>query len=190
MQIQPDYSHQLEEIAKALNRPSIPSWLVALISALVGAVFALAGQLLLKSFDNWRGIHNMRRVLYRELITMFQMLDASMGYTGLFSERNELLQSALKFSGEAYLKAHQDVYMQLPEREAAEVLYAAYHKILDHESSDAREHNWELAKRLLAQFVETDQLPRRYIKKFLGSAETEQPLKKLHAIYEDSERRT
>jgi hypothetical protein len=75
MQIQPDYSHQLEEIAKALNRSSIPQWVVALISVLVGALLGIAGQALLKVFDNWRDIHKMRRVLYQELSTIFGRLD-------------------------------------------------------------------------------------------------------------------
>jgi hypothetical protein len=60
MQIQPDYSHQLEEIAKALNRSSIPQWVVALISVLFGAFLGMAGQWLMKVIDNRRDIHKMR----------------------------------------------------------------------------------------------------------------------------------
>lgn len=193
MQIQPDYSHQLEEIAKALNRPPMPQWEVALISAVVGALFTLAVQFLLKWFDNWweiqREIHKIRRALYRDLLTKFQGVEDIMAFTeleepALSVSKKEQLKACLDFDGEAYLKG-QDVYMQLPERGAAKSLYAAYHRIVD--DKKGLDVNVGRAKRLLAYLVEKNHLRRRYIKKFLGKAEAKRLLKRLHAIYENSE---
>jgi hypothetical protein len=189
MQIQPDYSHQLEEIAKALNRPSIPQWVVALIAALVGFLLGKADQWL----RNRRDIRNMRRVLYLDLLTMFERADAIIsdeyvpgGELSIWQE--EELKRFMKFDGEAYLKVHQDVYMQLPERLDAEWLYASYHRILDDKESSPHE-NHHLAQVLLAGFVERNELQTKYIKKFLGRAKAEKLIKRLHAIYEQSSKR-
>ena len=99
MQIQPDYSHQLEEIAKALNRPPMPQSEVALISAVVGALFTLAVQFLLKWLDNWweiqREIHKVRRALYRDLLKKFQGVEDIMAFT-------ELEEPALSVSKSAF----------------------------------------------------------------------------------------
>jgi hypothetical protein len=43
-----EYGPQLEQIVKALNRPSTPTWLIALFSAFVGASFALVFNSLLE----------------------------------------------------------------------------------------------------------------------------------------------
>ena len=67
------------------------------------------------------------------------------------------------------------------------MLYVAYHRILD--DTQMLYENSERTKQLLANLVEKNQFQHRYIKKFLGSAEAEELLKKLHAIYEDSQRR-
>lgn len=172
MQIQPDYIHQLSgEIAKALS--SIPQWVVALTSGLFGVLLGIAGKWLSKVFDNWWDIHKMRRVLYLDLLTMFETVESIHFFSGIEGAELELEESLkeLKFDGEAYLKGHRDVYMQLPERLVAERLYAAYHRILDPPASEdldgsdfARE-----AKDLLADLVEKNQLRRKYIKKFASS---------------------
>ena len=194
MQIQPDYSRQLEEIAKALNRPSMPQWEVALIAAVFGAFLGMAVQWLLKVLskvlDNWWDIHTMRRVLYLDLLPMFRRVEDIMAFTELegpelWDWQEEQLKPLLTFRGEAYLKAHQDIYMQLPERAAVESLYAVYHRILD--DNRLRPVNSGRAKRLLAYLVEKNQLRRKYIKKFLSRAEAKELLKRLHFIYEDSE---
>ena len=79
--------------------------------------------------------------------------------------------------------------MQLPERWAAERLYEAYHQIPgDDDKQIVLHENSDFAKVLLAYYVEGNQLPRKYIKKFLGIAEAKRLLKRLHAIYEYQER--
>ena len=102
------------------------------MAALVGALSTLAVQGLLKVIDNWRDIYKMRRVLYRDLLTMFKTVDdimtntwhglpltASQEIPDFGGSRAEQLRTFMKFSGEAYLQGHQDAYMQLPERRAA-----------------------------------------------------------------------
>ena len=42
--MQPDYSQPLEEIVKALNRPSTPTWLIAIMSALLGFLASVLSQ--------------------------------------------------------------------------------------------------------------------------------------------------
>jgi len=44
-----DYGPQLEEIVKALNRPSTPTWLIAIISASLGFLASVLSQV----FQHW-----------------------------------------------------------------------------------------------------------------------------------------
>jgi hypothetical protein len=63
----PDYSRQLAEIAKALNRPSTPTWIIVLLSTVVGAISSVLVQMLsLRLADRYKR-HKMRRILYHEL---------------------------------------------------------------------------------------------------------------------------
>ena len=136
MQIQPDYSHQLEE---------------------------------------------MRRVVYLDLLRIFQRIDDAMNNRQLsvpdqFWIQQEQLKRDMKFDGETYLKGHQDIFMQLPERQAAEGLYELYHLILDESAADSLVHQWVVVNGVLANLVKREL---RYITKFLGSAEAEELIKKL-----------
>jgi len=58
-----EYASQLEEIIRALNRPSTPTWLIALFSALVGSTFALVFNSLLEFIK--------RRIAKEPLIDLF-----------------------------------------------------------------------------------------------------------------------
>jgi hypothetical protein len=121
---------------------------------------------------------------------MFQRVDYIVADTVLPGELTDWhwreLRTYMKFDGEAYLKSHQDVYTQLPERRIAEMLYGAYHQFLD--DKQLPQVNSRVANLLLAYAVESNQLQHRYIKKFLVRAAAEELLKRLHSIYEDSER--
>lgn len=58
-----EYGPQLEQIIKALNRPSTPTWLIALFSAFVGASFALVFNSLLEFIK--------RRIAKEPLLDLF-----------------------------------------------------------------------------------------------------------------------
>ena len=72
--MQVDYTTQLQEIAKALNRPSIPTWLIAILSGLVGFLASVFSQV----FQHWyaeRSAQNrMRMIVYSEIGSSYSHL--------------------------------------------------------------------------------------------------------------------
>jgi H+/Cl- antiporter ClcA len=72
--MQPDYTSQLEQIVKALNRPSIPTWLIAIVSAFLGFLASVLSQI----FQHWYSEHKarskMRMIIYSEIGAMYPSL--------------------------------------------------------------------------------------------------------------------
>src|ERR1700722_10685565 len=122
MQLQPDYSVQLQQIAKALNRPSTPAWLVSLISAVVGALFAVVVQLFLKWADNRREITSARRALYHDVVRLFYAVDTirnSDHIPDLIARvgwQRDQLAIHVTFDTAKQLRAKPEIYYQLSER--------------------------------------------------------------------------
>jgi hypothetical protein len=130
----PDYSKQLDEIVKALNRPATPQWQIALFSALLGLVVGVVGP----SLMDFRRRDQMRRVLYLDLIDMFWAVKNIMAVTDIpESDRQrwqrEQLKKVLLFRGEKYCVDNLEIYRRLPERRVGEMLYPYFHQIVGDE---------------------------------------------------------
>ena len=63
----PDYSSQLNAIARALSQPSTPAWKISLLSASVGLLIGLIAQPFVLLIKERFELRRMRFVLYREL---------------------------------------------------------------------------------------------------------------------------
>ena len=72
----PDYSRQLTAIAQALSRPSMPVWLVSLISGGLGAAAGIAAEPLKSRFKLWADIRELRRDLRRALLSQEALMHA------------------------------------------------------------------------------------------------------------------
>ena len=152
-----DYSQQLDEIVRALDRPSIPAWIVAILGAMIGAVGALVAQLARARYDERRTRQRLTHLLYSDLAEMFLYVDATMTSAldpddrFLRQWQIEQLTKVLMFRAEDHLHRNLDIFMSLPERQTADVLYRQFHHIKDDPDSLSVNTNGTL--RLFATYV-------------------------------------
>jgi hypothetical protein len=125
-----DYSQQLSEIAKALARPTLSPWVIALFSAMLGMVTGLLAQPIHYFLvDSYRR-RVMRRIVYIELANMFLTIDRDLRVVILSpSEQKGSILADLCFDGERYCKNNIDVYLQLKEHTQLSYLYRMFHNI-------------------------------------------------------------
>ncbi len=165
-----DYTKQLEEIARALNRPSTPVWLVAIFSAVLGVIGGLVGQsLMMIATDAYRR-YKLRRVLYLDMADLFFAVDSIVEFKEIddahrYQWQEQELATHLTFRGEKYVRDNQEIYVQTGERLVADMLYLRFHKILDEKNSMAV--NTNLALRITANTVTEGTLQKKYFKRFL-----------------------
>lgn len=186
----PDYSNQLQEIAKALSRPTTPVWLVAAFSALLGVLGGLAGQSLMMVVTDTYRRHKLRRVLYLDLADMFWAVDTIMAFAEMPDQnrwqwQEEQLRRMLVFRGEKYCRDNQEIYIQLPERLAAETLYQRFHDIVD--DMHSMQINTGLALRKFADAVHSGSLIPKHFRRFLGSQRATSLLRAVDEYHKRSE---
>jgi hypothetical protein len=189
----PDYTKQLDEIVRVLNRPGTSQWVIALFSALLGLIAGLIGQTLQTFLADVYRCFKMRRVLYIDLADMFLNVDsiitADIIADGLERSKwqEDQLRQHLLFRGEKYCLDTQEIYMQLSERPAAEILYQRFHLILNEEMHV----NTGLALRMFANAVHNGSLQPKYINRFCGRKQAANVLRKVaHYLREDDDLRT
>jgi hypothetical protein len=69
-----DYTSQLEQIVKALNRPSILTWMIAIMSAFLGFLVSILTQVFQHWYCERRARSKMRMIIYSELGSMYSHL--------------------------------------------------------------------------------------------------------------------
>ena len=184
----PDYSKQLEEIAKAINRPTTSVWLIAVFSAFLGFVGGILMMLVTASHRKYI----MRRALYADLVGMFWAVENIMAVTDVPEwdrqrwQRDQLNKNLL-FRGEKHCLDNPEVYMQLPERRAAETLYPYFHQIVD--DPKWLGVNADLALKVFAYVVHDGTLKRMYLCLFLGRKEAAALRRSAEHYYRQNEER-
>ena len=184
----PDYTKQLQEIAAALSRPSMPAWLVAAVSSILG----FASAFLLQFVQHWVAERvkreRTRRVLYVDLAEVFSAVESIMEFRELDEyQRWQWQKGQLKlhvgFKGEKYLRTNEDAYVQLVERPAAESVYSHFHVALD-DVDHWWNVNWSVARQTFAQVVCEDTLKRRYFRRFIGKEHSAWLYRRCRVIHE------
>ncbi len=170
----PDYSRQLDTIARALSAPSIPQWKIAVLSTLLGLITGLLAQPFVLLIKEWFDRHGMRRMLYRDLAELFCKVDSVMSFkqlsgTRLYTWQEAQLRELISFEGETYLKQKPEQYMQLPERFAADTCYRQFHRVLDEKNS--LHVNTHLALAVFAGAVHERSLDPDWLRRFLDNEE-------------------
>jgi hypothetical protein len=184
----PDYSHQLDAIARALSQPSTPAWLIAVLSALLGLIGGLLAQPLLLLIKEVFDRHRMRLVLYRELSDLFSIVDSVMSFkelpvSDLHRWQESQLRELMSFEGEKYLRQKPDLYMQLPERFAADACYRHLHRILDEISW--LHVNTGLARAVFADAVVKHDLEPERLRYFLGEERANRVIRRAREINDE-----
>jgi hypothetical protein len=171
MQALPDYSSQLNQIVTLLNRPVIPGWVIAALSAVLGMLGGLLGQIVLLRVNDRHQRYRMRRVLYTDLGGNFMMVYSTMmdnEFKGDEKARWQQLQfeSSIKFDVENYLKQKPDVYMQLTEHYSANELYYWLHNIINRVNRNVS--NPGMFCQIFAEYVVEGRFKEKYFRKFDG----------------------
>src|SRR5208282_2336066 len=161
--MQPDYTPQLQEIVKALNRPSAstPTWLIAILSGLLGFLASTLSQV----FQRWYGEHRervkMRMIIYSELGAMYSHLVHfhDLSYTHASEEedmewrKKQLEERFLKFEGEKYAQENKAVFIHLRERSTISEIYSAIREVFGPEEEYGFSLNSGLAIEILEDCV-------------------------------------
>jgi hypothetical protein len=129
----PDYTKQLDEIVRALKRPSTPIWLVALIGGAAGGGFAIAAELIRGRYDESRARTRMQSALYNDLADLFLRVDRIRNLSSQLGEectRNQF-KDILQNLNTEHTNRNPDIYFQLSERRSADMLYTWFRKIID-----------------------------------------------------------
>jgi hypothetical protein len=174
-----DYTSQLEEIAKALNRPCVPTWLIAVISGLLGFLASILSQM----FQHWYGEHRacakMRMIIYSELGTMYSRLVQFHDVKTSLPEREDiewrkrqLRELFLKFEGQKYAEDHKDVFIQLRERTTITELYSAIREVFGPEEEYGFFLNSGLAIEIIEDCVRLNDLPGKFVKRYMNGPDT------------------
>jgi hypothetical protein len=185
--MQTDYTLQLEEIVKALNHQATPTWLIAIVSGLLGFLASILGQIFQQWYSEYRGRSKIRRIIYSEIGAIYSMLvylqphvvsapieeeEADIRYKQNKLRERFLRQEeegyAKKSEGEKYAEDHTDLFIQLEERSQIVSLYSAIH----HAFSDDEEFGFNLRSGLAIEIIEDtvrfDWLPKKFVKRYMN----------------------
>jgi hypothetical protein len=171
-----DYSPQLEEIVKALNRPSIPTWLIVIISASLGFLASILNQV----FQHWhtdrRARSTMRKIIYPEIGAMYSSLVHFYHVkTGLPEQKDvewrkrQLREHFLKFEGEKYAEENKSVFIQLKERSTINEIYGAIREVFGPEEEYGFFINSGLAIEVIEACVAQTDLPVSFVKRYMNA---------------------
>lgn len=173
-----DYTSQLEEIAKALNRPSTPTWLIAIISASLGFLASVLSQLFQHWYGERRARSKMRTVVYSEIGAMYSHLAHFYDIKTHLPEKEDiewrkkqLRERFLKFEGEKYAEEHKDVFVGLKERSTISQLYSAVREVFAPEEEYGFFINAGLAIELIEDYVRLNDLPSRFVKCYMNDTD-------------------
>jgi hypothetical protein len=177
--MQPDYTPRLTEIAKALNRPSTPTWLIAILSGLLGFLASVLGQVFQHWYAEHRSRKKMRMIIYSEIGSMYSHLvhfhDLRSGYKpeqeDIEWRKKQLRERFLKFEGEKYAEENKTVFIQLKERSTISEIYSAIREVFGPEEEYGFFLNSGLAIEILEDCVRLNYLPSSYVKRYMNSTD-------------------
>lgn len=185
--MQPDYTSQLQEIVKALNHDSTPTWVIAVISFFSGFLVSLLGQVFQHWYSEYKSRSKMRTIIYTELGTVYSMLGYLQPPTITSGQekkkdfsyetgklRNQFIRGegyAGRFEGEIYAKDHNEVFVQLRERSRITALYRVIREACRDDDDYGFLINSGLAIEIIEDNVRFNWLPRKYVNRYMGAGD-------------------
>src|ERR1035438_6171119 len=162
----PDYTTQLQEIVKALSRPTTSPWLIVMASTALGFILGIISQHLGTRLADRHQLHKMRRLLYKDLAQMFLLVDDEEDPASTRDWLYNEIKEHLNFRSEKYMIDNPDLNVHLDEHSAADALYSRFHRIVDEPNSFST--NVGLTLRFFANAVHEGHLKRARFKQFLN----------------------
>jgi hypothetical protein len=179
MAVEPDYSQQLDQIVNALNRPGLPTWVIAMLSATLGFLASVLSQLFQHRFAEVVSRTNMRRVIYPDLGSMYSNANHFLHLETTQTDREQWdrwrrtrLASFLRFEGERYAHENRATYLQLAEYPHLDNCYSALHSALA-DDEYGFDINCGLAVEIIEDCIRLGWIPAKYIKKYMGEEDAE-----------------
>jgi hypothetical protein len=176
--MQPDYGWQLDQIVRALNRPSIPTWLIAIVSAFLGFLASVLSQIFQHWYSEHRARSKMRMIIYSELGSNYSQLVHFHEVKTSLSEqediewrKKQLKEVFFKFEGEKYTEDNKDVFIQLRERPTIILLYGAIREVFGPEEEYGFFINSGLAIEVIEDCVRLNDLPGKFVKRYMNGAD-------------------
>lgn len=173
-----DYTPQLEQIINALNRPTIPSWLIAILSALLGFLVSIPTQLFQHWYADRRARSKMRIIIYSELGSMYSNLVHFYRVKTELPEnkdiewrKKQLKENFLKFEGEKYAAENKDVFFGLKERPTITSLYSAIRDVFGPEEEYGFFINAGLAIEIIEDCVRLRDLPPKFVEQYMNDSD-------------------
>lgn len=175
----PDYTKQLDQIVKALNRPSLPTWIVAVLSVALGFVGSILVQLFQRYLAESRAKDRMRRVIYPDLAEMYWSAGIQLDQTGVEdASRRSRLATSLRFQGEKYADDDRATFLTLREYAWLESCWGALHSALI-DDDYGFDLNCGLALEIIEDGVRLGEIPAKYVRKYVGETEAAKDLLRL-----------
>jgi len=173
-----DYTPQLEQIVNALNRPTIPTWLIAILSAFLGFLISIPTQLFQHWYSDRRARGKMRIIIYSELGSMYSNLvhfyrvkTELPEHKDIEWRKKQLKETFLKFEGEKYAEENKDVFFGLKERPTITLLYSAIRDVFGPEEEYGFFINAGLAIEILEDCVRLNDLPARFVQRYMNESD-------------------
>lgn len=173
-----DYTPELDQIVRALNRPSIPTWFIAILSAFLGFFVSAFTQVFQHWYSEHRARRKMRMIIYSELGDMYSNLvhfqNVKIGKSeqgDIAWRKKQLKERFLKFEGEKYAEDHKDIFIQLKERSIISGLYGAIHEVFGPEEEYGFFINAGLAIEIIEDEVRLKSLPGKFVKQYMNTAD-------------------
>jgi hypothetical protein len=173
-----DYTPQLEQIVKALNRPSTPTWLIAIMSAFLGFLVSIFTQVFQHWYSEHRARKKIRMIIYSELGAMYSSLfhfhnlqTHPPEQEDIEWRKKQLKERFLKFEGEKYAEDHKDVFIQIKERSTITQLYSAIREVFGPEEDYGFFINSGLAIEIIEDDVRLNNLPSKFVRHYMNGAD-------------------
>jgi len=185
--VDPNYSQQLDAIIKALSRPSVPTWLIAILSAALGFVAAVLSQICQHLLADGLNRQKMRRVIYPELGSMYSRAHH---FCHLKTDRHSddanewkrtRLAASLHFESEKYAKENLATYLQLREYPQIDLVYDVLRSATN-DDGYGFDINCGLAVEVIEDMVRLGDIPAKYIKKYMGKEDAKKLLARRNTI--------
>lgn len=190
----PDYTKQLDQIARLLSRPGISPWLLSAFAVFLGIAGGAIGRAIEPWIADFSRRARMRRLLYGDIASMFFHVDTITTFGERWAadrvrdDAFKRLTSVLDFEADGHLNANRDVFTQLDERPAVKHIYHLFHRIVD-EGPVNMDNNCGKVQWMLGKYIRDGTLHERYFRKVLPKSQARHLISHATGVYDETIRR-
>jgi len=165
----PDYTVQLNDILKALNRPGVSPWLLASFSVFLGVIGGAIGRAIEQPIHDIFRRRRMRRVLYVDMAENLMLIADTFGDDWNDTEQGwNDFRRYLNSDTDKYITSNQEVFIQLRERPHFVIIFDQFKLIIQDQDKRRAAERMLQTFELFKQSLEGDGFKKRYLRTALG----------------------